>query len=183
MAVLVWYFWKANQKSKAAKEKREAVAKAYPYEGMRNIALNTSPGAILANVPENEIYVYAAVMDWDMGSDIVTLVAQVTGEANFYVKSGGGMVGTGKHINVSEAAQGFTAMAQEYLKFTVPVEDTPLPLKNYVRFYFLTNIGKFTATEDYRNIDNKTSQWTPLFTAANNVIAEMRKTVIGDAKA
>lgn len=178
VAILAWYFWNSTQKTKKEKERREKLAREYPYEGMRNIALNISPGAILANVPEDEIYVYGAVMDWDMGNDIVTLIAQVTGEANLYVKSGGGIVGGGKHINISEAAQKFTVRAQEYLALATSTIDTPLPQVGCVQFYLLTNKGKFTGGDSYKKIEDKTSPWAGLFEEASNVITEMRRSVL-----
>ncbi len=178
VAILVWYFMNSRKKSKAAREKKDLLAREYPYEGMRNVALNANPGAIIANVPDNEVYVYGAAMDWDMGNDTITLIAQITGDASMYVKSGGGIVGGGKHPNVSEAAQKFINKAQQFLQFTSSTNATPLPDKNCIRFYLLTNKGKFTAGDSMANIENKSSHWAGLFEEANTVIMEMKKSVI-----
>ncbi len=157
---------------------RANLAKEYPYEGMRNVALNTVPGAIVANVPDDETYVYCVVMDWDMGNDMITLVTQITGDANLYVKSGGGIIGAGKYPGVSNAAQQFTKSAQALLGNAVAVNATPLPQQNCVQFYLLTNKGKFAGVELMQNIENKTSAWTSLFAEATNVIGQMRNAAV-----
>lgn len=177
VGVLVWYFNRNKKKSDKNKE-REALAKEYPYEGMRNLALNMVPGAIVANVPQNEVYVYSVLMDWNMGQDMVTLVTQVTGEANLYVKSGGGIIGAGKYPGVSTAAQAFTAAAGQYLTLAVKSGSVPLPQANCVQFCLLTNNGKYVAVELMQNIENKTSGWTSLFAEASSVIGKMREAAI-----
>ena len=179
VAVLIWYYNRNKKQANKDNEKRAALAKEYPYEGMRNIALNTVPGAIVANVPGDEVYVYCVVMDWDMGSDTITLVTQVTGDANLYVRSGGGIIGAGKYPNISDAAQKFTTVAQQYLSIATPATSTPLPPKDCVQFCLLTNKGKFMATELMQNIENKSSQWVGLFNEASHVIGQMRNTAVG----
>ena len=183
IAVLVWYFINSRKKSRIAAERKEAIAREYPFEGMRNIALNTVPGAVLANVPDDQVFVYSVLMDWDMGTDIVTLVVQITGEANLYVRSGGGIIGAGRYLNISAAAQKFTSDAQNYLHLSHPAAGTSLPPKNAVQFFLLTNRGKFNMQDDMKNIENRTSALLPLFEAANNVIGEMRKTALTEQNA
>ena len=178
VGVLVWYYKRNRKQADEDNAKRASLAREYPYEGMRNIALNTVPGAIVANVPDNEVYVYCVVMDWDMGSDTITLVTQITGDANLYVKSGGGIIGAGKYPNISAAAQKFTSASQQYLDKAVSATTTPLPQKDCIQFVLLTNKGKYMATELMQNIENKTSAWTGLFTEASQVIGQMRNTAI-----
>ena len=180
IGVLAWYFMTARAKNKKIAEGKAAVAREYPYEGMRNIALNTVPGAVLANVGADEILVYSVLMDWDMGNDMVTLVVQVTGEANLYVQSGGGIIGAGRYMNISDAAQKFTGVAQGFLSVTNPAASTALPPKDHVQFFLLTNRGKFMAVDSMKNIESKTSAIYPLFEEANMVIGEMRKTAFAD---
>ena len=183
VGVLVWYFTNLRAKNKKRDEGKAAIAREYPYEGMRNMALNTVPGAVLANVGKDDILVYSVLMDWDMGNDIVTLVVQVTGEANLYVKSGGGIIGAGRYMNISAAAQQLTGVAQGFLQMTNPVTTTALPPKNCVQFFLLSNRGKFSATDEMKNIENRTSPLLPLFESANKVIGEMRKTAMADQPA
>ena len=177
VGLLVYYFWYARRKKGKEAESRTAIAKEYPYEALRNIALNTMPGAILKGIPDGEIMVYGVVMDWDMGSDMVTLVAMVTGDASLYVKSGGGIIGSGKYPNVSVAAQRFIAAAQERLSDAVYTTGVDRPAKGCIKFFFLTKKGKYAATEEFRNVDDKTSGWTGLFEEANSMMSEMSMNV------
>ncbi|PQJ13112.1 hypothetical protein CJD36_005050 [Flavipsychrobacter stenotrophus] len=176
VGLLVYYFLYNRRKKQKESERRSALTKEFPYETLRGIALNTNPGAMLATIPQGETAVYSAVMDWDMGNDIVTLITTITGEATLYVKSGGGIIGSGKYPSVSSAAQHFTSATQAHLSHATPVTNAPLPQRNCVQFFLLTNNGKFSGTDLLTNIENKTSLWLPLFEEANKVIAEMRAT-------
>lgn len=176
VGLLVYYFFFSNKKKNQEAERRAALSREFPYEVMRSMALNVNPGAMLAAIPDGTEEVYAMIMDWDMGNDVVTLSAQVTGEVNLYVQSGGGIIGAGKHLNVSTAAQQFTHAAKQYLGEAKAGNDTALPPKNNVKFIFLTNKGRYTATEDYSKIENGSSSWAPLFQSASLVINEMRNT-------
>ena len=175
LIILGWYFYKLWQKKQLRQKQKEVINKEYPYEGLRNMALNSMPGAIIANVPHGEVFVYGVLMDWDMGDDMVTLAAQITGEANLYVKSGGGFIGAGRHIAVSEAAQAFVRSSHSFLQYAFPATATPLPGKNCIKFYFLTNNGKYAATDDVKNMDGRASQLLPLFEGARALIAEMSR--------
>ncbi len=174
--LLVYYFFFSNKKNNKEAERRAALSREFPYEVMRSMALNVNPGAMLASIPNGAEEVYAMIMDWDMGNDVVTLSAQVTGETNLYVQSGGGIIGAGKHLNVSTAAQQFTQVAKQYLGEAKPGTDTSLPAKNGVKFIFLTNKGKYIVTEEYSKIESGSSAWAPLFQSASLVINEMRNT-------
>lgn len=175
VALLVYYFAFSRRKKQKEAERRASLSREYPYEVLRSMALNIMPGAMLASIPDGAVEVYSMIMDWDMGNDVVTLATQVTGETNLYVQSGGGIIGAGKHLNVSSAAQQFTAIARNYLGEAAVSNDISLPASNGVKFIFLTNRGKYMAQEDYSKIENRSSKWTPLFEAASIVINEMRQ--------
>lgn len=175
MALLIYYYFFVYRKKKQETDRRASLAKEFPYDTLRLMALNIAPGAMLAAIPEGETEVYSVVMDWDMGNDLVTLCTQVTGETNLYVQSGGGIIGAGKHMNVGTAARQFTAMSRDYLSYASASDDTSLPPRNCVKFILLTNNGKFVATDQHAKLEGNTSPLTPLFEAATIVINEMRK--------
>lgn len=182
VGVIVWYIVSTVKKRKKVRARKDELSRQYPFEGMRHIALNMVPGAVLANVPADEVLVYAVLMDWDMGNDVVTLVTQITGEANLYVKSGGGIIGAGKYLNVSDAAQNLVNVAQRCLPESNAASATSLPTPNHVQFFMLTNRGKFYMMDDIRNIESKQSPLLPLFEAANMVIGQMRQSAMHPAE-
>jgi len=145
-----------------------------PYEGLRNMALNITPDQLQLTLSDNQTKVYGVVMDWDLGEGIATLISFSTGDASMYLSTGGGMIGAGHHENVSNAVKAFVDKAQTYLDKTTKTETTPLPAKNSVRFYLLTNKGKFSAQETLKNFENNSSTWLTLFEEGNKVISELR---------
>lgn len=172
--VLIWVFRKKNKNDGAPSP---AVSEKYPYESMRDMAINAAPGAMLLSLPENETGVYGVVMDWEMSDDYVTLVAYITGDASLYVKSGGAIIGGGMHKNVALAAQNWVAMTQPFIAGCAPATTTPLPDKNAVRFYLLTNRGKFGTQVWTAQLEDNSSAWAPVFANGQKVIAALQSTV------
>lgn len=144
------------------------------FQDLRNMALGVTPKQLQIALPADQTKVYGVVMDWDLGDGIATFISFSTGDASMYLSSGGGLIGGGQHENVSSAAKTFIDKAQQYLDKTTKIDSTPLPDKNCVRFYFMTNKGKFTAQENLKNFDNNSSLWLPLFEEGNKVISELR---------
>lgn len=144
------------------------------FQDLRNMALGVTPEQLQIALPTDQTKVYGVVMDWDLGEGIATFISFSTGDASMYLSSGGGLIGGGHHENVSNAVKIFIDKAQQYLDNTTKIDTTPLPDKNCVRFYFMTNQGKFTAQENLNNFENNSSLWLPLFEEGNKVISELR---------
>ena len=144
------------------------------YQALRSLALNMRAEQLPITLPIDKLKVYGVVMDWDLGDGIATFIAFSTGDAGMYLSRGGGLDGEGQHENVSIVAKVFVDKAQLYLSKTNKIDSTPLPDKNCVRFYFMTNNGRYTAQEDLINFENSTSIWLPLFNEGNKVITELR---------
>ena len=114
-----------------------------PYEDLRNMALSVTQEQIGVNISADETKIYGVIMDWDLGEGIATVVAFKSGDASVYLSSGGGVIGGTGHENVKTAAIRLVKEAHKYLANTKPTDKTPLPGKDMVNFYFLTNKGKF----------------------------------------
>ena len=78
------------------------------------------------------------------------------------------------HDNVKQAAVAFINKAEKYLSKTTKTETTPLPDKDGIKFYLLTNKGKFVAQEQIKNIENNSSEWLDLFEEGRKLITEIR---------
>lgn len=146
-----------------------------PFNGLRQLALSATPEQ-LGLPPSDETKVFGIVMDWDLGDGIATVAAYKTGDASMYLSSGGGVIGGGQHINVREAVFPYVQLGQEYISKTEKTASTPLPDKDCVRFYLLTNNGTYYAQENMENIENESSEWLRLFEEANKVLTELRLT-------
>jgi hypothetical protein len=146
-----------------------------PYEGLRKMAFTMNLHKLGLSLNDSEIF--GVIMDWDIGSGIVTLVAYKTGDASIYLSSGGGVIGGGPNPNVNRAAILFVEQAKNYIDKSKRMYAFPLPDKNCVRFYFLTANGKFCVQENFLEIQNQSSTYADYFNEANNLIAELRQTV------
>jgi hypothetical protein len=144
------------------------------YNDMRNMALNTTAEKLQLSLPKNALKVFGVVMDWDLGEGIATLVSFETGDASMYLSTGGGTIGGIGHKNVVHAAKEFVAKAGGYINEAIKVDSTPLPDKNCVRFYLLTNKGIFSAQDEMKNLEDNSSVWLAFFEEANKVITELR---------
>lgn len=165
-----------NQQSYDASTQKKVDPNNNPYEDLRNMAFGATQEQIGVNIPSNETKIYGVIMDWDVGEGIATVVAFQSGDASVYLSSGGGVIGGSGHDNVKTAAIRFVNEAQKYLGNTKPTDTTPLPEKDMVNFYFLTNKGKYVGQEDMANFENSSSKWLDLFDIANNLMSEVRMT-------
>lgn len=145
-----------------------------PYNDLRNMALGANPNDLQLNLSDDKTELYGVVMDWDLGEGTATLVSFTTGDASLYLSSGGGFIGGGGHDNVVKAINSFINKSNTYLGKATITETTPLPDKNGLTFYFLTNKGKYKATEQMQNIESEKSEWLDLFEEANKLITEIR---------
>lgn len=162
-----------NQENEQTENKSEQQEN--PFNDLRQMALSATPEQ-LGLETSNETKVFGIVMDWDLGDGIATVTAYETGDASMYLSSGGGVIGGGQHDNVRQAVLPYVQLGQGFLTKGVKTESTPLPDKNCVRFYLLTNQGIYYAQEKMENIENESSDWLELFEEANKVLTELRLT-------
>ena len=146
------------------------------FEGLRNMAFTATPEQLGLSLPTDKTVVYGVIMDWRMGGATATTVSYQTGDASLYLSSGGGVIGGGEHQNVNSSAKQFVTLAQTFLDKTTKTETTPLPDKDIVKFYLLTNKGIYVGQETINNFENNSSTWLKLFKEGNNVLTELRKT-------
>jgi hypothetical protein len=184
---LAFYLTSCKNKSQGQTEQRQDTTtrkkvdpKNNPYNDLRNLAFSATEEQIGVQLPSEQTKIYGVVMDWDLGEGTATLVAFVSGDASLYLSSGGGVIGGGGHENVKQSVSAFIGKAEKYLDKTTRTETTPLPELDGVKFYFLTNKGKFVGQERIQNFENNSSDWLDLFEEGNKVITEIRNSTPGD---
>jgi len=144
------------------------------YQGARTTAIGITPDDLKLKIPETMLLVYGVVMDWDMGEEVLTLAAYITGAVNVYLSTGVGITGGGKNPEVGELAVQFVTTAQDFVDRSIPVSNADYPSKGCVRFHLLTNKGMYAAQEQLIHFEDTTSPWLALFIRGNTVITEMR---------
>jgi hypothetical protein len=187
IGTIVFYFSSCKNKSATSSQSettqnidtgkvKETKVQENMYPELRNKSLTVTADELNLKLDDSKTIVYGAVMDWDIGQAIATVVSFQTGDASLYLSAGQIYIGGYAHENVRNAGLAFVKESQNYLSKANATENTTLPDKGCVRFYFLTNKGKFTFQETVDNITSKNSDWTPLFNLGNNVITEYRTT-------
>jgi len=146
------------------------------YPQLRAKSLSVTPDQLKLKLDNNKTIAYGIVMDWDLGQAVATVVAFQSGDASLYISAGQVYIGGYAHENIRDAGSAFVNEAQAYLGRAQLTESTELPDKDCVKFYILTNKGRYTFQETVNNITTNNSEWTKLFNLGNNVISEYRKT-------
>ena len=147
------------------------------YDELRSLALSATPQSLKLKFNNKIKTVFGIVMDWDINDGVATIVAYQTGDVSMYLSNGQIYIGGAAKLPVKNAGLNFANEAKHYISKATETKEAPLPDKNCVRFYLLTNHGKFTFQEKFENLENKTSAWTKLFDLGNIVVTEYRKVV------
>jgi len=147
-----------------------------PFDGLRGMAFGVTPEQLGLSLSADSTLVYGVVMDMGMNGGTATIVSYKTGDASMYLSSGGGVIGGGQHPKVNSAAKLFVRMAQNYLDKSVKTDATPVPDKDDVIFYLLTNKGVYKGQIQLKKFEDSSSPWNGLFEEGNKVITELRLT-------
>ena len=144
------------------------------YPSLRRKAFAVTPEELNLKPDSNKTIAYGAIMDWNIGQAVITVVAFQTGDASMYVSAGQIYIGGYAHTNVKNAGLAFVSGAQDYLSKAFPTTNISLPQKDRVKFYILTNKGKYGFEETVQNLENKNSEWSKMFDLGNDVITQYR---------
>ncbi|MGD9588638.1 MAG: hypothetical protein AB7Q37_03840 [Pyrinomonadaceae bacterium] len=155
-------------------ESPEEVRSENPYLELRSMALNMPADQFGVESNSKTAIPYGLVVDWNVGRGNVTFVAFSSGDASMYFSSGGGMIGGIGRENVKATAQSLVKESEKFVSKAIRSDDTQMPQAGGVKFFFLTNQGRFVAEESLENFDNGTSELLELFVEANKLITELR---------
>jgi hypothetical protein len=117
-----------------------------------------------------------AVMDWNLGDGLATLVAIEDGAVSLYLNPGGGIIGAGTHTNVASAAEAFrNAAARQRTAFSERAT-LPAPGPDSVVFYLLTDSATLSSgSVAVADVQQGTHPLAALATASQALFAEVRR--------
>ena len=142
---------------------------------LRDRALTASASELgFAPTPEYP-KVFGFVMDIGYRDALVTLVSFVDGTTSLYFGNGGGVIGAGEHEAVRQSASNLLTRAQGDLKQFGFSDSFPLPTIGEVRFYVRTYAGVRGGRALEHDLAMEHHRLSPLFVAAQNVIAALRQ--------
>ncbi len=161
----------SGARAKAPQSQEEATQM---YLGLRELALTTRTDDIGLE-PGDRTEPYGVVMDMDMRGGTVTIVAFASGDASIYLSTGGGIIGSGQEsAQVAEAAQQFVMAAAEHVAALPQATDYPLPDRDEVRFFIITESGVYSGNANGEELVNGHDPLSPLFAAGQEVLTQIR---------
>lgn len=147
-----------------------------PYEGLKRMAYAVKYEQLHLPDAHGKEILYGVLMDWDYeGKATVTLVSFATGDASLYISTGTIVIGGGHLAEVAETSKAFIQAAETVLP-QANSADTALRIEpGMLKFYLLTNKGKYSIKDKIDDVYNRTSMLTGLFGKANELIGAIRR--------
>jgi hypothetical protein len=147
------------------------------YEGLRQLALSTKPGAMGVNAIEDQPAAYGVLLDMARENGTATLVGWSSGEASLYTSTGGGVLGTGLSSQaVRDAACAWVRSAQEHLSAFEPTTSFPTPTAvGTISLYVLTTNGIVAAYGAEADMSARTHRMSAVWVGAQVLIDRMRR--------
>jgi hypothetical protein len=115
------------------------------------------------------------MMEFKISGTVVTLVSLADGTTSMYFSNGGGFIGGGQHKEVASATKEFIALAESFYEEMSITTEFPLARAGRVKFCVLTFAGVYTVDAAEDELVDNTSRFASLFTAGNEVIAQVRQ--------
>jgi hypothetical protein len=144
------------------------------YDGLRSMALGLDPESL--SVPDGEQWSGAAVaaMELGLGSGTAMIVAIADGTVSMYVSSGGGVIGSGEHAAVRNAADHFRTVVAESRDLLQVSGEPPHPVAGQVRFHARKLDGAFSAGAPEALLRTGRHPLAPLYAAGQDLLTEIR---------
>jgi len=140
---------------------------------LRDQLLATKPADIHMSPSEDLPHVWAALMEWKMGANTVTLAAVADGTTSLYFSNGGGIIGGGEHEKVRVAARKFVVVMDKLLPLWVAKEPLGV-VDTAVCFAVLTYDGIQAGRDREERLKDKKSPAWPAFYLGHEVITQLR---------
>jgi len=146
------------------------------YQGLRNMALLASRDKVgLASI-QTPSTPWGVIMDWGVGGGhTATVAAFADGSASIYLSNGGGFIGGAQsHDSIRHAGRQMVEIAAECQPGAQLVESYPLPECGKVMFYFVTDVGVFSAAASEDDLTVPSHPMSKLHRAAHEIIGRYR---------
>jgi hypothetical protein len=122
---------------------------------------------------------WAVIMDSAYEGGCVSLVSLADGSTSIYFSTGGGIIGAGDRKTVAAASIAFVRAADSALDLLRPAESTDHPPAGYSRFFVRTDSALLSADALEPELGEGAHALSPLFYAAQDVIAAVRDSEVG----
>jgi len=138
--------------------------------------LSSSPAEMgLKPTPEYP-QVATALMDWPLGTNIVSVYGACSGDASIYTTSTFGVIGGIGHEKVRNAAHQFVKIAETHYTDAIPTKDFPYPKPGHIYFYLVCFDGVRMIDVTEESLRTGKTKCVNLGNAAQQLITELRLT-------
>lgn len=149
----------------------------FPGIGLRQMVLSTSPRKLGFVTDSNYPTVYGVLTDWDLGGLFASIMSMRDGTASLYTTSTFGIIGGQGHEKVRQAAERYVKTAESFCEAGKIVSEFAYPKNNQVFYCVMTYNGIRRIIADGAAIEQGPDPTLPLFTAAQDVLTELRQTM------
>lgn len=150
-----------------------------PAEMMREMRLKILNPASQMSLKLSKDYprVATVLMDWPMGTNVISVYGACTGDASIYTTATFGVMGGVGHEPVPQAAHDLVKIGEKHCDAAVSTKDFPYPKPGHIYFYLVCydDVRKIEVDEDL--LKNGTSKYSNLGAAAQKLIGELRQIV------
>jgi hypothetical protein len=144
------------------------------YIKLRTQLLTLDPQQVEIKPTPEHPNAWACLMEFILTKSVVTLAAIIDGTASLYFSTGGGILGSGNHNTVGDAARGMVSEAEAILKYTELTHEFPLPVEGHIRFYILTHAGVFTTESPETALSIRKHRLSKFFMAGQYLITQIK---------
>ena len=145
------------------------------YDELKRIAYSVQYKQLQLADPGDKEILYGVLMDWDFeGQAIITLVSFKSGEASLYFSSGAVIIGGGQYAEVREASKRFVEKSESLLPGASRADTALTTEKGILKFYLLTNKGKYAVQDKMTNVNTNNSRLNDMFNEGNKLISYIR---------
>jgi hypothetical protein len=120
--------------------------------------------------------VFTALMDWPLGTNIISVYGACTGDASIYTTSTFGVIGGIGHESVRKAAYQFVKIAETHYTDAVQVKEFPYPKPGHIYFYLVCFDGVRMIDVTEASLSTGKDKCSDLGNAAQKLITELRLT-------
>lgn len=118
--------------------------------------------------------IHTALMDWPLGTNIISVYGSCTGDASIYTTSTFGVIGGIGHETVRNAAHQFVKIAETHYDDAVPTQNYPYPKPGHICFYLVCFDGVRMIDVTEESLRTGKDKCSDLGNAAQRLIAELR---------
>jgi len=155
----------------------ETPTKAQPSDAftvLRSSILATDPKTVGIEPITAHPNAWGVLMESQRSGSVISLLSLADGTTSLYFSNGGGIIGAGGNAEVAKASERFVALTESYYPGMSMADGFPLPAAGIIQFYVLTFAGAYTAAAAEDDLVSGKHELSPLFTAGNEVITQIR---------